>query len=31
MPYQAVVYKDIAEEIHTALKKFDNVATWKVV
>ena len=25
---EAVVYKDIAEEIHTALKKFDNVATW---
>ena len=22
---EAVVYKDIAEEIHTALKKFDNV------
>ena len=25
---EAVVYKDIAEEIHTALKKFDNVTTW---
>jgi hypothetical protein len=25
---EAVVYKDIAEEIHRALKKFDNVATW---
>ena len=24
----AVVYKDIAEEIHTTLKKFDNVAAW---
>ena len=25
---EAVVYKDIAEEIHTTLKKFDNVAAW---
>lgn len=25
---EAAVCKDIAEEIHTALKKFDNVATW---
>ncbi len=25
---EKVVSKDIAEEIHTALKKFDSVATW---
>jgi hypothetical protein len=25
---EAIVYKDIAEEIHMALKKFDNVTTW---